>query len=139
MLSPYSDRRFLPVVQGLVEVVHDLNVLSKEGGVLLVEGKRDLKAMRSIGYKGRIITTAELRNGVAPKSLTNVGIVIILTDFDREGRHLASRYTRQLRNRGVRSTLVFRRRLISILTKEQFFHIENLVRFAGMMPDLEGT
>jgi 5S rRNA maturation endonuclease (ribonuclease M5) len=55
--------------------------------------------------------------------------VVILTDLDREGAVLASRYLKALTHEGIRVSLAERRRL-KHASRGVFLHIENLSRFA---------
>ena len=109
------------------DLVRDLNHLSESGWAVLIEGPRDARAMRRLGYTGRLTTIGEMgRRNIA--ALAGVTSVVILTDLDREGALLASRYVRRLRNQGVRTSLNERRRL-KAASRGVFLHIENLGRF----------
>ena len=112
----------------LADFVRDLNHRSDEGWSLLVEGPRDLKALRKLGYDGRLVTVALLgRNG--PGVLGDAKSVVILTDLDREGAVLAARYVKRLTHEAFRTSLAERRRLKKA-SLGVFLHIENLSRFA---------
>ena len=53
----------------LTGFVRDLNQRSEDGWVLLIEGPRDERAMRLLGYEGGLITVSEVaRNGGAASS-----------------------------------------------------------------------
>ncbi len=111
----------------LAEFVRDLNDLSKDNWLVLVEGLRDESALRTIGYSGGLLTASSLgRRG--RESLGTAKGIVILTDLDREGAALASRFVKQLRHSGVKVSLDERRRLKGIL-RGIFLHIENLSRF----------
>jgi 5S rRNA maturation endonuclease (ribonuclease M5) len=60
------------------------------------------------------------------------GKVVILTDLDREGAVLASRYLKALTHEGIRASLAERRRL-KHASRGVFLHIENLSRFADSL------
>ena len=95
---------------------------------MLVEGKRDAIAVRALGYRGRILTVSILgRRGSA--ALHGVEKVVILTDLDREGALLTSRYLRFLTHEGIVTSLGERRRL-RLASRGVFLHIENLGRFS---------
>jgi len=111
-----------------VGFVRDLNHLSEGGWSVLVEGPRDLKAIRKLGYQGSVTTVASLgRNGVF--ALNPSKKVVILTDLDREGGVLAARYVKKLGHEGIKTSLAERRRL-KAASRGVFLHIENLSRFA---------
>jgi 5S rRNA maturation endonuclease (ribonuclease M5) len=120
----------------LSDMVKELNELSGEGGAVLVEGKRDVRALKALGYTGPLFTIAILTSSEASreKLREDVRQMVILTDLDSEGRRLAARYFRFLSQEGVKPSLAHRRRL-STASRGVFRHIENLVKFA---PEEEG-
>ena len=112
----------------LTDFVRDLNHRSYDGWSLLIEGPRDEKALRRLGYDGRLVTVASLgRNG--PSVLGEAKKVVILTDLDREGAVLAARYVKRLTHEGFGTSLTERRRL-KAASRGVFLHVENLSRFA---------
>jgi 5S rRNA maturation endonuclease (ribonuclease M5) len=124
-----AERRFQTFIEFLVDFIRDLNDLSREGAIVLVEGKRDAAALAELGYTGEIMTSSTLTSGTS--AVRRAKLVIILTDLDTEGRRLAARYIRMFSRLGVRTTLVARRRL-SKNSRGKFLHIENLIRFAPL-------
>ena len=111
------------------DFVRDLDRLSEEGWSVLVEGARDVKAMRALGYQGDVLKVSQLARNRKQAAGKAVGLVI-LTDLDREGAVLAARFTKQLRHEGFRTSLNERRRLKAI-SRGVFLHIENLSRFGA--------
>ena len=110
------------------DFVRDLNDRSEGGWSLLVEGLRDEKALRALGYDGPMVTVSLLgRNG--PDALGTSRKVVILTDLDREGAQLASKFVKRLSHEGMETSLSERRRL-KAASRGVFLHIENLARFA---------
>ena len=121
----------------LSDFVRDLNNKSEEGWSLLVEGPRDQKALRRLGYGGPIVTVSL----VGRQGATVVGSakkMVILTDLDREGTVLASKFVRVLSHEGVEISLGERRRL-KAASRGVFLHIENLARFARPDGDRWGS
>ncbi len=130
-----SDKKFIEFLDFLNEFVSELNHLSREGDVLLVEGVRDARAMRGVGYWGPIVTISSIKSGDSKERLAASKKVIILTDLDREGRHLAARYAKSLTHSGLTISLLHRRRLLAA-SRGVFRHIENLQRFSYLLgPD----
>jgi len=108
--------------------VADLNVLSEDGWSLLVEGKRDARALRKLGFIGKLVTISSVgRKGIS--AFDGAKKVIILTDLDREGAVLASRYLKRLSHERFRNSMRERRRL-KIASRGIFLQVENLSRFA---------
>ena len=107
--------------------VRDLNNRSDDGWSLLVEGPRDYWALRKLGYRGGLTTVSQVaRMGASALALKRV---IILTDLDREGAVLASKFVKKLGHEGIQTSLGERRRLRAA-SHGIFLHIENLARFA---------
>jgi 5S rRNA maturation endonuclease (ribonuclease M5) len=125
------ERRLSRLAEFLDAMVKELNDLSSEGAAVLVEGKRDAKALTGLGYSGPLFTVAILTSSVAARERLREEVtqMIILTDLDSEGRRLASRYVKFLTRQGVRPSLAQRKRL-SEASRGVFLHIENLGRFA---------
>jgi 5S rRNA maturation endonuclease (ribonuclease M5) len=134
-----THKEFSEFLRGMVR---ELNHLSEEGGAVLVEGKRDAKALKALGYTGPLFTVALLTSSAASRERLrgDVRLMVILTDLDPEGRRLASRYVRFLSQEGIKPSLAQRRRL-SAASRGIFLHIENLVRFApdGGFPEAPGS
>lgn len=85
-------RAFLDTLYGVVDSV-------------IVEGPRDVEALRRLGFEGRIETCS--RVGVPDCDLVDIlaqenGNVLILTDFDEEGRLLNRKLAKLLEIRGVK-------------------------------------
>ncbi len=123
-----QEKRYQEFGEFLGRYVTDLNHLAESGWSLLVEGPRDKKALRKLGFEGNLVTIASL-----VKSGNSVfegrKSVVILTDLDREGAVLASRYVKRLGHDGFRTSLKERLRLKNA-SHGVFLHVENLLRFA---------
>lgn len=109
--------------------VTDLNHLSEEGWSILVEGPRDVRALRKLGFVGNLVTVASVVKAGTPV-FEGGRKVVILTDLDREGAVLASRYVKRLSHEGYRTSLKERMRLKNA-SHGVFLHVENLSRFAS--------
>ncbi len=112
----------------LADYLKDLNHLSEDGWSLLVEGKRDRAALRSLGFRGPLVISSDVAREGA-RAFGPSKKVVILTDLDREGAVLAARYVKTLTHDGLRTSLSERRRLKSA-SRGVFLHVENLSRFA---------
>jgi len=108
--------------------VTDLNNLSEDGWSILVEGPRDAQALRRLGCVGNLVTVSSVvrkGNAVFDKDRK----IVIMTDLDREGAVLASRYIKRFSHDGYRTSLRERQRLKNA-SHGVFLHVENLSRFA---------
>lgn len=110
----------------LTGFVRDLNQLSEDGWSVLVEGQRDEKALRKLGFKGVLSTVGAVAR-LGPEAL-GTDKVVVLTDLDREGAVLAARHVKLLAHEGFKTSLSERRRL-KAASRGVFLHIENLSRF----------
>ena len=73
-------------MQGLLDAVEHL-----KGKYVVVEGKKDEKALQSLGVKNIIKIAGERNLHEIPFTLNRDKEIVILTDFDKAGRKLASR------------------------------------------------
>ncbi|HUK75555.1 MAG TPA: toprim domain-containing protein [Nitrososphaerales archaeon] len=141
MAALQRERRLSQFSEFLHDLVKELNDLSGEGTAVLVEGKRDARALTELGYTGPLFTIAILTSSLAARERLREEVrqIVILTDLDGEGRRLASRYVKFLARQGVKPSLAQRKRL-SEASRGIFLHIENLGRFApdrGPLPDFD--
>ncbi len=114
--------------------VRDLNHLSEDGWSVLVEGQRDARALRKLGYLGNLATLSSVgrRGNVV---FDGARKIVILTDLDREGAVLASRCIKRFSHDGFRTSLRERQRLKNA-SHGVFLHVENLARFAQAAPEV---
>jgi len=102
-----------------------------ETTAVVVEGERDRRSIRALGWSGPVVVVHRGRplsataNGLA----TFRGKVIVLTDWDREGGHLAHRLRDFLDAENVDLDLEYRRRFARILRGE-LTHVEGLFGWA---------
>ncbi len=129
-------RKFADFVDFLAGLIAELNRLAAEGCVVLVEGARDVHAMRGVGYKGGIMSVSSVRRRESESLLAGYKRVIIMTDLDAEGRRLAARFSKSFAHRGLSISLDQRRRLL-VASRGVFRHIENLKRFSQLVADVE--
>ncbi|MFQ5997730.1 MAG: toprim domain-containing protein [Candidatus Bathyarchaeia archaeon] len=110
---------------------HKLTEKSSEDAVILVEGPKDLRALRSAGVGGKIFCVMgkrmSLQDSLAP-FLDSDSEVIVLTDFDRSGRHLLGRISRYLSSHGKVPNLNFWVKLHGLASSD-IKDIEGLVTY----------
>ncbi len=106
-------------VEVLTSILKELHEMC-ENGVCVVEGKRDEYALRTLGFKGKIVALRKLNRSLDSivESLSNEERIIVLTDFDNEGEELAERLYRAFKSRNVEVDLETRRKLSSLLKGE---------------------
>lgn len=131
-MGRYS-KKYSEFVDFLASFVVELNLLSQDGYAVLVEGKRDAEALRSVGFTGVLLTIASMAmTREVPRR------IIVMTDLDREGGQLASRLSKRLVRQGVDVSLSHRKRLL-IASRGVFRHVENLSRFGELLAAPDGT
>jgi 5S rRNA maturation endonuclease (ribonuclease M5) len=123
--------------EALNEVRLLLSDMGKYVDLILVEGPRDLKAIRGLGYDGRAETLSQI--GVQSSDLVNSLAenlnVLVLTDFDEEGRALERRLTNMFEKAGVKVEKGMRRRLGRLMGALRAYEVEDL---ENAMKRLEG-
>ncbi|TRO55632.1 hypothetical protein E2P64_06790 [Candidatus Bathyarchaeota archaeon] len=88
------EERFVKGVQLLIN-------LSEDGVTIVVEGIKDITALRGLGLSGPIYMLAGHSVVSLADELANIPRLLILFDFDRRGGQLTRRLTDQLEGRGV--------------------------------------
>lgn len=98
---------------------------AKKDSAVIVEGKRDVVALKSLGFSGKVLTFHKF-GGFAKfiDSAAKYNRLIVLFDSDRKGRFLTGKVVEQLERR-TRIDLSFKKKLISI-TKGKIRFIEEL-------------
>lgn len=114
----------------LGQFIDFLNYESEIGSVVVVEGKRDLEAMRSIGFKGELVVYNNFRgiSDFVHQLATRNKKVILLLDMDRKGKALTSKILSHLNSSCQHDFLHTKRRLAKI-TRGRLRHIEDLKSF----------
>lgn len=116
-------------MEALNEVRLLLSDVENHIDMILVEGPRDLKALRNLGYSGRTETLSQV--GVQSNDLVNAfaensSNVLILTDFDEEGRVLERRLTEMFEKAGVKVEKGIRRRFGRLMGALRVYEVEDI-------------
>ena len=97
--------------------------------VVVVEGPRDVEAFRNLGFEGRVticskvgVSDADLAESLADRDSK----VVILTDFDEEGRELNRRLSRLFERRGIKVERGLRREAGRLMAYVGVYAIEAL-------------
>ena len=98
---------------------------SKKESIVVVEGKRDVLALKKLGFTGKIVSFHKYSGLIKfADSLSECENLILLLDGDRKGRYLTKRIIGQLQHR-TKIDLSFKKKLVSI-TKGKIRFIEQL-------------
>ena len=97
--------------------------------IVVVEGPRDVEALRNLGFRGKVnicskvgVSDADLAESLAD----GASKVLILTDFDEEGRELNRRLSRLFERRGVKIERGLRREAGRLMAYVGAYAIEAL-------------
>ncbi len=110
--------------ENLLERIEDLKELSVDVPII-VEGKKDVNALRASGIKGEIfrISTGLPLFQFCEDIAGQYSAVIILTDLDKEGEKLLKKLRNYLMEKGVKINETFRK---DILSKLETYEVESL-------------
>jgi 5S rRNA maturation endonuclease (ribonuclease M5) len=131
-----AEERRLDAVRKLIDSAVRL---SKSGVPVIVEGPKDVRALRRLGIEGPIFCAKSRRLGLMDflDSVASHSEVVILTDFDKEGRALAWRLHRDLTQMRVKANGEIWKQL-KALVRGEISEVENLAAYlekhAVMLP-----
>ena len=103
----------------LLKIIERIQKENQMGVTVIVEGRKDLYALKCIGLSGKIVPFKS--SGRSLNDFVNTihaQRVILLTDFDSEGRELAMRIGEELRHRRIHVNDVVRKQLAAIVKPE---------------------
>ena len=112
---------------------------TEPGTVVVVEGDRDRTSLRRLGLPGTIVKVHRGRAlaGTAHDLVGASRRVIVLTDWDTEGGHLAQRLRQFLEAERLELDLEYRRRFARIVRGE-LVHVEGLYGWARRLAERRG-
>jgi len=113
-------------VEELKEFIEMLNYKSSNGAVVVVEGKKDVIALTTLGFYGNVIMLNSCRSlSRLVYNIQHSKEVILLLDMDSKGRYLTQRIVSMISNRR-RINLFYKKRLVEI-TRGKIRSVEELV------------
>ena len=95
------------LIDYLRKIIDDLN--KEEETILIVEGKKDIKALRSFGFKGKILEYRQLLEFLYKEG--NAKKFILLLDFDQEGKKICKKIYNLLSIKGYKVDLYYWRKI----------------------------
>ncbi len=125
-------------LEALEELLAALIEASGQGAAVIVEGRRDLLALRALGLAGPVIL-ASRRSALdlAEDAARSHREIILLTDWDRKGDEMARIIGRHLRSAGARPDGEIRSRIKKLVRKE-IKDVESLYHYMERMRYLYG-
>lgn len=126
-------------LMALEELISALLDASSQGAAVIVEGRRDLLALRALGLPGPVIMASRRPAlHLADEAARNYPHIILLTDWDKKGDEMCKTIERHLRSAGSRPDGDIRSR-IKKLVKKEIKDVESLSHYAEKMRELYGT
>lgn len=120
-------------IQELMLFTRKLNDECKNGALVVVEGQRDAKALKSIGFKGDVFLLCHNESFVKLTSKAEgYKKIILLLDLDKKGRILTKKAAMILQEKKSKIDLFFRREL-SKVCKGRIKHVEELSKFGDYL------
>jgi 5S rRNA maturation endonuclease (ribonuclease M5) len=120
-------------LEALEELIASLIDASCQGAAVIVEGKRDLQALRALGLPGPVIMASRRPAlQLAEDAARSYSQIILLTDWDRKGDEMCKTIELHLRSVGSRPDKEIRSRL-GKLVKKEIKDVESLNRYAEKM------
>jgi 5S rRNA maturation endonuclease (ribonuclease M5) len=124
--------------EALEELIASLLDASCHGAAVIVEGRRDMQALRALGLTGPVIMASRRRAlDLAEDAARSYTQIILLTDWDGKGDEMCRTLERHLRSLGSRPDGEIRSRLKKLVKKE-IKDVESLSRYADKMREQYG-
>lgn len=109
-------------IEELGHILEELVAEAANGTPIIVEGARDRESLERLEVKGDIISVKTsgktLLDTLQEIEDRGKGEVILLMDFDRRGKEMTARIIKNLEKSGVKSNLVFWKKLSSLVGRD---------------------
>lgn len=106
----------------ILQILEQLTEENVKGTPIIVEGKNDIEALKTLNVEGKIISAKtsgkSLLDTISELEKTQTQKVILMLDFDRRGRELTKSLQKHLERIGIRVNLKFWRELLGLVGKE---------------------
>ncbi|MEM4377924.1 MAG: toprim domain-containing protein [Candidatus Nitrosotenuis sp.] len=119
-------------ISNLKEFIFALNCA--QDSVVIVEGKRDTAALKSLGFTEEILEFHSF-GGITKFAdfVSDYKNLIILFDFDKKGKYLTKRVIEQLERR-TKIDMSYKKQLVAV-TRGRICAIEELTRYVSLVRD----
>lgn len=127
-------------VYRLQSIIKMLNGESECGSIIVVEGKRDAKALTSVGFRGKV-TLFNSFKGITDFVDSRIIVgkkIILLFDADRTGKRLTSKLVVRLQLNGNQVSL-FYKSAIARIANGKIRHIEDLAGYGPFLLGIVGN
>jgi 5S rRNA maturation endonuclease (ribonuclease M5) len=116
-------------LEKLEELILELKNLSDAGAIIVVEGRKDVESLRSLGINGEIKLSSQQPLLDFTEKLSRSGKdIVLLTDWDRKGGMVARKIIDYLHAYSIIPNMDIRAR-IGFLVKKRIKDIESLSKY----------
>ena len=106
----------------ILQILNELAAESEKGTPIIVEGKKDIEALRGLGVKGTVLSVKtggkSFQDAVAEIEQMKAPEIILLLDFDRRGKEGTKRLRQNLEIAKIKSNVKFWHALSALVGKE---------------------
>ncbi|MEM2118027.1 MAG: toprim domain-containing protein [Candidatus Bathyarchaeia archaeon] len=106
----------------ILQILSCLAEESAKGTPIVVEGKKDIEALRNMGIQGKILSAKTggktLLDVVSEIEKCGAREVILLFDFDRRGEEWTKRLTQTLERARIKVNIEYRHALLSLIGRD---------------------
>jgi len=122
----------------ILQILNTLGEESAKGTPIIVEGKKDVDALRTFGVKGTVVTAKtggkSFWDVVSEIEQTGAAEVILLLDIDRRGKQGTKLLKQHMEHAKIKPNITFWRELSALLGKE-IQCIESLTAYMETLQD----
>jgi 5S rRNA maturation endonuclease (ribonuclease M5) len=115
-------RRLTEKKENILQALSEIADESAKGTLIVVEGKKDMDALRSFGVAGPVLTAKTGGKSItqifSEIELTQPKEVVLLLDFDRRGKEATARFAAGLERARIKPDLTFWRSLRALTGRE---------------------
>ena len=108
--------------ENILQIISALVEESAKGTPIVVEGKKDVEALRALGVEGKVVTVKtggkSFLDAVTEIEQLGSGNVILLLDFDRRGKEGTTRLKLNLERAKIKPNIQFWRNLLATVGNE---------------------
>jgi 2,5-diamino-6-(ribosylamino)-4(3H)-pyrimidinone 5'-phosphate reductase len=106
----------------ILQILNELAEESEKGTPIIVEGKKDVEALRALGVKGTVLSVKtggkSFLDIVTEIEKMGASEVILLLDFDRRGKEGTNRLRQNLERVKIKSNVKFWHAVLALVGKE---------------------
>jgi len=106
----------------ILQILECINEEAAKGKPIIVEGKKDIAALKALAVEGKIITAKtggkSLLELASEIERTGAKEVILLLDFDRRGKELTKNLKQHVEKAGIKMNMTFWSSLLGLVGKE---------------------